>query len=302
MSFWSVAALSALLFAQQAPAAAGAPDAENTIEGITVIAKPAPEADAMQAFVGEITAKSANRKVARWDRKICTGVIGFRADYAQLMVDRVSAIAASVGLQPGEPGCKANMLIIASGESEAMVKKMVDDNPNAFQQYEHGYTRGKEAMGQFLTTEAPVRWWHVTRTVTNDGQRYTRGDSVRVRSAGRISDNARDEFDHVIIVIDAKRVGVVRFGALADYVAMVGLAQIEPDADPGSVQTILNLFSDREVGATAPTGLTDWDTAYLKGLYSTKRDRRTGAAQERDVARAMGDTLGEKPRDEDKKD
>ena len=51
---------------------------------------------------------------------------------------------------------------------------------------------------------------------------------------------------------------------LGDYVAMVAMAQVDPDADTGRFDTILNLFNDP---ATAPTGLTGWDRAYLEGLY-----------------------------------
>ena len=39
---------------------------------------------------------------------------------------------------------------------------------------------------------------------------------------------------------------------------------LNPLADTGRFDTILNLFDDP---ATAPTGLTGWDRAYLDGLY-----------------------------------
>lgn len=46
----------------------------------------------------------------------------------------------------------------------------------------------------------------------------------------------------MIIVVDSNRMQGVNAGQLADYVAMVGLAEIRVDADTGPVPTILQLF------------------------------------------------------------
>jgi len=57
-------------------------------------------------------------------------------------------------------------------------------------------------------------------------------------------------------------------GQLADYVAMVSLARIDPRADLATTSTILRLFAPSG-SDTAPSGLTDWDQAFLKGLYKS---------------------------------
>jgi hypothetical protein len=59
---------------------------------------------------------------------------------------------------------------------------------------------------------------------------------------------------------------------LADYIAMVSLAQINPDADTSGYASILNVFDDPD----GSTSLTSWDLAFLGGLYAAKR---TAAAQ-----------------------
>jgi len=74
----------------------------------------------------------------------------------------------------------------------------------------------------------------------------------------------------------------VNLGQLADYVAMVGLAKLKPGANLGDAPTILKLF-DGAPGA-APTGLTDWDHAFLKSLYSTEQVEVEQSGQ---IARAM---------------
>ena len=48
----------------------------------------------------------------------------------------------------------------------------------------------------------------------------------------------------------------------------------------------------RTSGAEAATGLTEWDAAYLLGLYSANRDVVRGSRQEREIAKAMLKQLG----------
>jgi hypothetical protein len=60
-------------------------------------------------------------------------------------------------------------------------------------------------------------------------------------------------------------------GQLADYVALVGLADVRLDADPSAAPSILELFAGH---ATAPPGLTPWDRALLYSLYTTRQTDR----------------------------
>jgi hypothetical protein len=69
------------------------------------------------------------------------------------------------------------------------------------------------------------------------------------------------------VVVDLGRSKDLNVGQLADYIAMIGLAQIREDAEPGAAPTILHLFAD--TGAARPQGLSSWDQAFLKSLYST---------------------------------
>lgn len=305
MSILLAAAMSAALMLQQAPAAATtASDEDTTVEGLVVTARPVPEKEAIAAFVSAVSAPTANKRLARWDRKICPGVVGVREQYAQVLNDRIAEAAIRVGLEVGEPGCKANMLIVGTGESDKLVRNMIAGNSDAFAKYDSGVTRGRRALDAFINSKAPVRWWHVTARKTVDGQRYQAGDSVQVRDVGRLRATTREDFDHVIIILDVKRIGKMPLGALADYIAMVGLAQISPEAETSGVSSILNLFDDRDAGLTPPERMTEWDIAYLGGLYDARRDTPKGAAQEQDMVRSMAKDLAApaKPKDEADKD
>lgn len=294
MSSWTAAALGVALLMQQAapPAQATTPPPEGaTVESLTVTAAKAPPQEAIKAFVAAVSSDTANKRLGRWDRKICPGVDGMREDYARLLLDRIAVAAIEVGLEVGEPGCSPNLLIVATPDGPGFTRKMVKDYPDAFAKYDSGIRRSRRDLDRFIASKAPVRWWHVIGRTTADGMRYQMGDQVRVRDVSRIRSGTRDDFAQVIIIVDVSKVGAVRFATLADYLAMVGLAQIDPSADTDGVQTVLNLFADREAGLEPATGLTEWDRAYLKGLYEAQRDVRRGASQEGQIASTISREL-----------
>lgn len=289
-----------------APAPAPPPAAPSTtVEGLVITARAAaPPVDTVSAFVADVSAPTVNGRLARWDRKICTSVIGLKPPYGQRIVDRIALVAVTVGLQIGEPGCKPNMVIVATDDSQAMAKVVVDRNRSILEGGVDGNSRGRKALKAFVETPRQVRWWHVTQTVGVDGFGYQRGmdgepGSLTVRSLGRIRATTRDDFLGVIIMVDVTRIGVIRFEALTDYIAMVGLAQIDPDTDPSGVPTVLNLFAARDSDATPPPGLTAWDVAYLQSLYTTDSAVIRGSRQERQIVTGMMSRLGVTPDKED---
>jgi len=81
----------------------------------------------------------------------------------------------------------------------------------------------------------------------------------------------------VIIVVDAKQATDINIGQLADYVGVIGLAQINLDKDLGDAPTILSLFRGSE--ASRPKGMTEWDKALLHALYSTPQKSKMQISQ-----------------------
>jgi hypothetical protein len=89
--------------------------------------------------------------------------------------------------------------------------------------------------------------------------------------------------------------GTATFGQLADYIAMASLARIDPrldpDADLAGTSSILRLFGQSSEGV--PSKLTNWDQAFLKGLY---RSRDAVLLRQRnDIALSMRDELAVRP-------
>ncbi|MGD9965371.1 MAG: hypothetical protein AB7T59_02525 [Hyphomonadaceae bacterium] len=251
-----------------------------------------------QAFVSQVAiAPAAADQLGRWDQAICVGVAGLPARQGQFIADRVAQRAFAVGLQPGASGCRPNVTIVVAPDGNAMAQRTFEAEPSLFAlRYESGVrTLGQEALTEFLNTARPVRWWHVTREVSADGEILSSDNtsmgadgwnSEVVRSNGsRLANTTRQDFARVIVVVDANRVGGAQLAALADYIAMVTLAQINPHADTSSYPSIMNLFTAR--GSSAPSQMTQWDLAYLEALYSTSRDAASTTAQQADIARRM---------------
>jgi hypothetical protein len=83
-----------------------------------------------------------------------------------------------------------------------------------------------------------------------------------------VHDEVRD-LTSVIVLIDSTRAKGISFGQLADYVGLIGMAELRLDAKVGEAPTILRLFSAS--GTAPPQGLTPWDRSFLKALYHTEQ-------------------------------
>lgn len=276
--------------------------AQTPQEGADIVITGASRVQA-QFFVAELSsAPPTVDQIGRWDDAVCIGVAGLPARQGQFIADRVAQRAYTVGLQAGAPGCAPNISIVIAPDGGAVAQQMFAQDESLFAyRYETGVsTMGQEAFTRFLNNDRPVRWWHVLRAMSADGEPIGSGGvtpgmtdggfdgAQTVRSNGsmlRRATTTRQDFSRVVIIVDGRRAGSVPLAALADYVAMVALAQINPDAEVWAYSTILNLFSDRE-GAVAPPALTAWDLAYLDALYKADRNAEAGP-QRADIARRM---------------
>jgi hypothetical protein len=278
------------------------------------------ERERARAFVDEVSYSSGSgeSQIARWRDDICVGAVGLDAAQAQALVDRISARAGQVGLNPGAPGCRANVMVIYAPDADALTRQIVDQRRDLLGYYANGtaVTAGRQALDEFANTPRPIRWWHVSdagagslntrpgieldrqasgRTTaqsagaaegsasgTESGGDMQGMDAVRV-SGSRARTTPRNNMSYALVVVDARRVADVSPNAWMDYVAFVSLAQIDPNAQANGYETILNLF---DTGASAQTGLSDWDEAYLRALYRARRDA-AGSRQAADIARRM---------------
>ena len=271
-------------------------DTPTDLEDITVTGKRLDEAT--REFVREVGAPAQGRGLARWRDGVCVGVANLQGEAAQYIADRVSTVARDLGLRAGAPGCNPSILIVATEDGDSFTPAFVAQRPRLFRVGGSGMDQGRPALKRFETNGRPVRWWTVSAPVDGDtGQIATRipgsgglGDSgqegsvmlyapvIATRSASRLSTQIVDDAQRAFVIVDVAKTENVSLTQLADYIAMVSLAQINPEADTTGYATVLNLFDD----PTRTIGLTNWDMAYLQGLYQTVRTRqnRTSARSE----------------------
>jgi len=277
---------------QQTPAPAvaaqSAPQPEAQLEDIIVEGLRLQEAS--KAFVESVGAAPRGTSLATWTRTVCVGVTGLPTNHAQYLIDRVSALALELGLEVGEPGCKPNVIVLAAEDGRATAEALVQRSSMGFRPTAGGSSLGRDALRDFRSEEAPLRWWHVALPFSVDtGELATslRSEdpiSVASRGGSRLAAPIRHDLAWVVVVIDLKKAQGKRFPALVDEIAFVSMAQVNPD--PEEVEgknTILNLFHpDASVEA-----LTEWDMDYLKALYAARPDRPNPGMQEREIARGL---------------
>ncbi|MCO8030249.1 hypothetical protein NI454_09825 [Brevundimonas diminuta] len=280
--------------AQSAQSAAPAPEDQAVrLEDIQVSGRRLD--DLIQSFVSEVAAPNRGRGIARWDRSVCVGAVNLRREAAQYLVDRVSTVAEDLGLNAGDPGCTPNLLIVATADGDAFAQELVERRRRALRMGGSGMDRGAAALRDFQETSRPVRWWQVSMPVDSEtGQRAVRipgecanacsgpmdyAPTINVFAASRLTTQIVDNIFRAIIVVDVSKTGAVNSVQLADYIAMVSLAQIDPTADTSAYASILNVFNDP---GSAPY-LTEWDKAYLDGLYGAQRTRQNVRAGKSEI-------------------
>jgi hypothetical protein len=235
-----------------------------------------PLGERVREFVGEVAAPARRRGIARWRSRICFGVVNLRQAQARRLIDRVSAVATDYGVGLAEPGCPPNVVIVFADDGRAMADALVEADRSAFHIGVGGLDRGEAALRRFRESDAPVRWWHVSMPIVGaTGQRAIRmpGDSgpIFVPGEGLVNRGRpiTDVLNKVIVIVDMGKVEAVSFAQLADYLALVSLAQVDPEGDTAAYDSVLNLF-DAPTGAD---GLTAWDRGYLEALYDSWAER-----------------------------
>lgn len=262
-------------------------DAPTDLEDVVVTGRRLEEAT--RAFVNEVASPARGRGLARWRDGVCVGVVNLRGETAQYIADRISTVAADLGLRAGQPGCSPSIMIVATVDANAFTPRFVAVRPRLFIVGASGMDLGRNALDRFETTDRPVRWWNVSIPVDSDtGDIAVRmpGEAapyINIRSASRLSTQIVDDSKRVFVIVDIDKINGVNLQQLGDYLAMVSLAQINPDADTSGYASVLNLFDDPE----RTEGLTNWDMAYLQGLYSSQRTRANDRASRTEIASSI---------------
>jgi hypothetical protein len=227
----------------------------------------------VEAFVRGITRNpgfSDDESLVRWNTPICLFAAGLTPEDVKFVLARLSQISSSAGAPLARTPCQPNFVIVATSEPDRVLEAWYGRNNQLFGNAMPAHIR------QFLESSRsrPVRVWYNINLGRKSGVRngHFVPSNNRAESSPFVG-NAAFDFFSIFAIIDTNRTEHITLDQLADYVAMVGLTNVNLDADIGSAPSILRLFALS--AEHQPSGLTSWDTAFLKALYQSNQASRT---------------------------
>ena len=284
--FWATAFVAAMaLIASEAGAdpppasdSSGNPPASQ-LSQVTIQAQRLATEKRVHEFVARIPLLSNYESLARWNTPICPLVAGLPRVDGEFVLTRLSAIATSVGAPLAPEKCSPNFLIVVTSDPVALIKGWAKRA-----QYRHLFGDvGAGRINRFINTPKAIRVWYNEQSTGANGAVLTPNsptlvlnisgiDVVESADDTRLEWNAVFSIESAIEVVDSGRMKGFKFGQLADYVTMAGLAEFNFAADLGTAPTVLRLFN--APGEAAPGGLSAWDEAFLKALYHVRQSSR----------------------------
>jgi hypothetical protein len=266
----SVAALAALCCSNVSKTAAPPP---SPLPEVTVEAARADLEHRVEAFVRGITRNpgfSDDESLVRWNTPICLFAAGLTPEDVKFVLARLSQISSSAGAPLARTPCQPNFVIVATSEPDRVLEAWYARNNQLFGNAMPAHIR------EFLESSRsrPVRVWYNINLGRKSGVRngHFVPSNNRAESSPFVG-NAAFDFFSIFAIIDTNRTEHVTRDQLADYVAMVGLMNVNLDADIGSAPSILRLFALS--AEHQPSGLSSWDAAFLKALYQSNQASRT---------------------------
>jgi hypothetical protein len=226
----------------------------------------------VQTFVRTITRNtglSDDESLIRWNTPICLFAAGWGAKDLSSVLTRLSQISAAAGAPLAGKACTPNFVVISTAEPDQVINAWYAKNKRLFG------NASPLQIRRFLdsTRSRPVRTWRnidIGRVATTRFGHFVPSNSHADPSP--FSGNSPLGFLSVFEILDAGRTAGIDLHQLTDYVAMMGLSNIDIDVDVGDAPSILRLFSPAKSFAL---GLSNWDTAFLMALYQTDQSSRS---------------------------
>lgn len=293
----SIALLSGVATAALAESASA--PSPGSLPQVTLEAQREALAEQARQFVGKVSSSSwataVDRPLELWRRPVCLAVAGLRPE-GEFIFRRFTQTLTEAGVTVGKNGCAPNLIVVVTTEPEAFLSAWRKRDKRLFG------SANPELVSQFFTRPLPVRVWYNTGFAGEDASGGAPSSPLSSAAAAgggpggatsstqtqlmlldiptfqeqsggtRLSLTAVPDLSSVIAVVDLKRCEGIGWGALTDYIAMASLSNVDLSTNFGDMPSVLALFS--APGNPRLTGLTNWDRAYLKALYHSRRMAR----------------------------
>ena len=227
-------------------------------------------------------------------------------DQAVLIKARIESVAQEVGLPAADPKCVANVEVVFSDQPQATMD-IVAKRRDFLLGYFHNHKRN-----QLKTVSRPIQSWYVTSslgqgtgTVAAAYSMFARYSNLRMEEVddpdlpapngcadSRIASTClQSRFRNVFILADTKALNGKDLGLVADYMALLALAQPRSLDGCNALASVVDAFAKSPCpGRHEPDGLTPADAAYLTALYQANLRNRK-ATEQAEIARRMAKIL-----------
>jgi hypothetical protein len=253
--------------------------AKPSLETITVEARRKLDHEVTD-YVAAVVVRYLHDSLVRWNAKVCPLVAGLDRERGEFVLARISQNAAAAHAPLAGEHCAPNFFVVVTTEPDLLLRKWWRRDRRMF-----NTNNGMGAVNRFLQSQRPIRVWHNATFTSSDGAplsaesfnsggfgpgltMYQNVPTNTMPDDTRLRHTAVQALGSVIVIVDAKKVQDLNVAQMADYVSMVGLAEINPDAELGDTPSILSVF---KASKEPPQGLTSWDRAFLYSLYNTNQ-------------------------------
>ena len=225
----------------------------------------------VQTFVSALVHRAwGDESLVRWRTPICPLVAGIAREQGEAVLLTISQVARNAGAPLAASDCKRpNFLVIVTADPADLLQRWLKRDPRLLN------GKGTAAMRRFENMPGPVLpLYNASVVCAATGRAASPGSRIGavetsscVNEDSRLKWNSLNVLDSVIVMVDARAVRNVRLGHLADYIATVGLVELDLDRSVGDdIPTVLHLFSRDN---TAAQGISSFDRAFLKAAYDT---------------------------------
>jgi hypothetical protein len=204
--------------------------------------------------------------LARFEDPICPGVVGLQREAAEIAVTRIRNNAKAFGRRLAPEGtCEPNLIVAVVEDGLAFAERMRSNASWLFSEL------SQDDRAVALDEAGPARVILRIRPRSRDGVPIPRReDLVSIPETtmwmahSKIYTATRNDILYSLVLIDRDEARGTTIRQLADYATYRSLTRTLPQTPEARADSILSLFDG---GAQRPSGLTDFDRAYLTELY-----------------------------------
>jgi hypothetical protein len=279
---------------------------DETGESSIVVTGKQPLTEKQTLEVVRRAAQPVDGQLARFRHPVCPRVTGYKQEYEAIVAERIKEMARAVGADAGGEGCVTNFYVVIVDDGGEFMEELRREHPEALaglseRQFESLAASGSTALSwssTVMTNSAGavvgvpsstfgggnVKWGYQGADLSLGAK------TMRVYEGSNVNPGVEQAIASAWVVLETRATIGKTLNQIADYAAMRGLAMINPSELTGSADTILALFEpDVE---QAPAGMTEFDLAYLTGLYQIQ-GRRWARQQVRQLASTIAESARE---------